>query len=113
MAFIPERNYLEETLVTGYNLNLGPNEWDSSDVSMYNNFSVQIIYTAAGGSNVLSLQQSNDGANWDDIENSTVDIPVGSGSTTLDRSVFTGKYLRVNLTAGTSGSLTLKTLHKR
>jgi hypothetical protein len=113
MAFLPERNYLEETLVTGYNLSLGPNEWDSSDVSMYNNFSVQIVFTAAGGVNTLNLQQSIDGFNWDDIENSTVNLPIGTGSTTLDRSVFTGKYLRVNLTAGTSGSLTLKTLHKR
>lgn len=113
MTFLPERNYLEETLVTGYDLSLGPNDWDSSDVSRYNNFSVQIVFSGVGGTNTLSLLQSNDGLNWDDIENSTVDLPVGTGSTTLDRSVFTGKYLRVNLSATTSGSLTLKTLYKR
>lgn len=113
MTFLPERNFIEETLVSGYDLILGPTDWDSAEVSRYTNFSVQIIYSGASGDNNLMLKQSNDGVNFDDIENSTVVLPTGSGSTTLDRTVFTGKYLRVSLTVSTSGSLTIKTLFKR
>ena len=113
MAFLPERNFLEESLVSGYNLLGGPNEWSSSDVSRYNNFSTQIIFSGTGGENILLLEQSNDGTNWDEIENSTVILPTGSGSTTLDRTVFTGKYLRAALTVSGSGNLTIKAIFKR
>ena len=113
MAFLPERNFLEETLVTNYNLSSGTTSWSSSEVSRYTSFSIQIVYSSTAGINELLLEQSNDGTSWDEVDNSIVTLPIGSGSVTLDRSVFTGKYLRLRVTAVSSGLVTIKTMFKR
>ncbi len=113
MAFLPERNFLEEILVTNYSLSGGVASWSSSEVSKYNSFSIQVVYSSTAGINELLLEQSNDGTSWDEIDNSIIALPVGSGSVTLDRSVFTGKYLRLRLTAVSSGLITIKTMFKR
>lgn len=113
MAFLPERNFFEETLVTGYNLSSGVADWTSSDVSRYISFSIQVEHTSILGTTVLLVEQSVDGTTWDTLTNSTVTIPNGTGSFTLERSVFTGKNIRVRLTFADQGTLTIKTIYKR
>ena len=40
-------------------------------------------------------------------------IPVGSGNFIIDKTLFTGKYIRVDITTITSGILTIILLTKR
>ena len=92
MAFLPEKTYLEETLVNNYNLSAGPASFVSSDISKYITFSIHFICTNILGFNNFILEQSNDNLNWaflsDDIE-----IIEGNSNFIIDKNNFTGKYL--------------------
>ena len=44
MAFLPERNFLEETLVSNYDLSNGPTGFTTSDISEFNTLSLQFIF---------------------------------------------------------------------
>jgi len=112
MAFLPERNFLEETLLSSYDLTNGVTAVTSSDISEFNSFSLQFNYSNISGSNLFTLEQSNDNLNWSNLSEEFM-IPVGSGNFIIDKTLFTGKYIRVDITTITSGVLTIILLTKR
>ena len=112
MAFLPERNFLEETLVSNYDLSNGPTGFTTSDISEFNTLSLQFIYTSVAGTNVFVLEQSNDNTNWSDLSEEYA-IPVGAGNFIIDKGTFSGKYVKINVTSTTSGNLTIISLAKR
>ena len=112
MAFLPERNFLEETLVSNYDLSNGPTGFTTSDISEFNTLSLQFIYSSVAGSNLFTLEQSNDNTNWSDLSEEFM-VPVGGGNFIIDKGVFSGKYVKVNITTTTSGNLSIVSLAKR
>ena len=79
MAFLPERNFLEETLVSNYDLSNGTSGFTTSDISEFNTLSLQFIYSSVAGSNLFTLEQSNDNTNWSDLSEEFM-VPVGGGN---------------------------------
>jgi hypothetical protein len=112
MAFLPERNFLEETLVSNYDLSNGPTGFTTSDISEFNTLSLQFIYTDVTGTNLFVLEQSNDNTNWSELSE-TYSLPVGGGNFIIDKGTFSGKYLKIEITTTTSGNLTIISLTKR
>lgn len=112
MAFLPQRNYKEETLVSNYDLSSGLSAFTSSDLSEFNTLSVQFIYSTVVGSNIFNLEQSNDSTNWSDLSEN-YELPVSDGNFIIDKGTFSGKYVRVSITSSGEGTLTLKVLAKK
>ena len=112
MAFLPERNFFEEDLASSYDLSTGVATFASSEISKFTTISVQFIYASVDGSNVFVIEQSNDNTNWSELSQE-FELPVGSGNVMVDKGRFSGKYIRVNLTSVSSGTLTIKLLAKR
>ena len=116
MAFLPVSNFLEETLLSSYNVSGGATAASSSDCVEFNRFSLQIIYASIVGESSFILEQSNDGTVWDEVDSIDYSIPRGTGSFTLDKQYFSGKNLRINLSTsgtGNSGTVTAKLVMKR
>lgn len=112
MAFLPQRTFLEETIVSNYNLSNGVTSFTSSDISKYLTFSLQFTYTNVLGDNEFILEQSNDSLNWSDLSEFYT-IPLGSGNFIIDKNTFSGKYLRINFNTSSIGILTINLLAKR
>lgn len=112
MAFLPERNFLEETLVSNYDLSNGPTGFTTSDISEFNTLSLQFVYTNVAGTNVFVLEQSNDNTNWSDLSEEYA-LPVGDGNFIIDKGTFSGKYVKIDVTSTSSGNLTIISLAKR
>jgi len=112
MAFLPQRTYLEETLVKNYDLSNGITAFTSSDISQYITTSLQVVYTSIQGSTVFVLEQSNDNLNWSEISEE-YEFPVGGGNFMIDKGTFSGKYLRVNLKITGNGIVSIYLLAKR
>lgn len=113
MAFLPEDNFFEEELATAYDLTTGLTTFTSSDISAYSVISIQFIYANIDGSNLFVIEQSTEGNNFWSNVSPQYEIPVGNGNFIIDKSVFTGKYIRVDLQSTSSGELTIKLLAKR
>lgn len=112
MAFLPEKNFLEQTLISGYSLSNGVTAFTSSDISKYMTISLQFQCSSINGDTEFCLEQSNDSTNWSLLSDEYV-IPIGSGNFIIDKGTFSGKYLRVNLKLVGTGNLTIKLLAKR
>lgn len=112
MAFLPEKTYFEETLVSGYSLSNGATAFTSSDVSKYITLSIQFIYSNSNGDNEMVIEQSNDSINWSELSES-YRLPVGSGNFIIDKNTFSGKHIRISFKTVGSGSITIKILSKR
>lgn len=112
MAFLPERNFLEETLASNYDLSNGATGFTTSDISEFNTLSLQFVYGSVAGSNLFTLEQSNDNTNWSDLSEEFM-IPVGGGNFIIDKGVFSGKYVKINITTTTSGNLSIISLAKK
>ena len=112
MAFLPEKNVFEETLATAYDLSLGSTIFSSSDISKFNIISLQFIYNNVNGSNEFIIEQSNDNTNWSEL-GIKYDIPLGNGNFIIDKTTFTGKYIRISLLNSELGTLTIELLAKR
>ena len=112
MAFLPERNYLEETIATNYDLSTGVTGFTTSDISEFNTLSIQFIYDGVTGSNLFTLEQSNDNTNWSELSEEFM-VPVGGGNFIIDKGTFSGKYVKIDITTVTTGNLTIKSLAKR
>lgn len=112
MAFLPEKNYLEETIFSNYDLSLGTTAFTTSDLSRFKTFSIQFIYSGTNSNNLFKLEQSNDNTNWSDLSEE-YEIPVGTGNWVIDKINFSGKYIRTNISIVSSGYLTAKLLAKR
>lgn len=112
MAFLPEKNFLEETLTSGYSLSNGVTAFTSSDISRYLTTSIQFIYSTTNGENEFCLEQSNDSTNWSLLSDEYI-IPIGSGNFIIDKGTFSGKHLRVNFKKVGTGTITIKLLSKR
>lgn len=112
MAFLPERTYLEETLVNSYDLSNGISAFTSSDISQYITTSLQFVYNGVAGSNVFTIEQSNDNINWSNLSEE-YELPVSTGNLIIDKGSFSGKYIRVNITTVGTGTLSVYLLAKR
>ena len=112
MAFLPEKNFLEQTLISGYSLSNGVTAFTSSDISKYMTISLQFQYSSVNGDTEFCLEQSNDNTNWSLLSDEYI-IPIGSGNFVIDKGTFSGKYLRVNFKLVGTGNLTIKLLAKR
>jgi hypothetical protein len=113
MAFLPERNYIEETLASSYNLGSGPDNFQSSDISRYTIISFQVIASGINGINRFRLEQSSNGTSWVPLKDITYELETGSGTLIIEKSAFSGKYVRFNLTDADSGTLTVLLICKR
>lgn len=112
MAFLPERNYIEETLANNYDLSSGLSAFTSSDVSKYITISLQFIYSNTKGDNDFLLEQSNDATNWSNLSE-FYSLPIGNGNFIIDKNTFSGKHIRVNFNTTSSGNLTINLIAKR
>jgi len=112
MAFLPERNSFEEDLASSYDLSTGVTQFVSSDIAKFTTISLHFIFSNITGSNVFTLEQSNDGTNWSELT-TDYELPINTGNFILDKGRFSGKYVRVNLSSTTAGTLTIKLLAKR
>lgn len=91
MAFIGSI-YFEETLVTNYDLSNGVSGFTSSNLIQFSNVSIQISHVNVSDQPLICVDQSHDNINWDCIYEEL--LPVGTDSLTVERTNFTGKYLR-------------------
>lgn len=112
MAFLPEKTYIEETIANAYSLSSGPTSFQSSDLSRFTNFSIQFTCTSINGDTDFVIDQSNDGTVWS-VLSEEYEIPLGSSNFVIDKSLFTGKYIRVHIKNTGSGTLTIKLIAKR
>jgi len=112
MAFLPQRTFLDETIVLNYNLTNGLTSFTTSDISKYLTMSLQFTYTNIIGDNEFILEQSNDSINWGNLSE-IYTLPLGSGNFIIDKNTFSGKHIRINLLNVDSGTLTIKLLAKR
>ena len=112
MAYIPELLATEEVLASAYDLSTGKSAFVSTDLSDYNKINLQFSYANVNGENVFVVEQSNDNINWIAISEE-YDFINGSGTFAIDKSQFTSKYVRVDLTKATAGALTINLLAKR
>lgn len=113
MAFLPERNYVEQTLVSNYPLSSGSSAFTSNDISRYKIISFQLIATSITGINKFVLEQSSDGINWVSLKDNTYEIGSGGGTLIIEKSNFSGKYVRFRFTETDSGSVTIYLISKR
>jgi hypothetical protein len=112
MAFLPEKTYLDEILITNYDLSNGITSFTTSDVSKYITVSIQFIYSGVNGDNQFKLEQSNDSINWSDLSE-IYSLPLGTGNFVIDKTTFSGKHIKVSLILINTGFLTIKLLAKR
>jgi hypothetical protein len=112
MAFLPEKTYIEETIANAYTLVSGPASFQSSDLSRFTNFSLHFTCTSIAGDTDFVLDQSNDGSSWAALSEE-YQIPIGSSNFVIDKSLFTGKYVRVHVKNTGTGDLTIKLVAKR
>lgn len=113
MAFLPQRNFVEDILANNYNLNNGTTAFTSTNIAEYNTFSIQVNTTGLSGSNRFVLEQSNDGSNWIPINEDIYVLDLGSGSLSIQKTNFSGKYLRVRLLDAGNGTITIILISKR
>lgn len=113
MAFLPERNYIEETLVNNYSLNSGPDTFQSSDISRYSIISFQVITTSINGINRFRLEQSSNGTSWVPLKDVSYELETGAGSLVIEKSAFSGKYVRFNIIDADSGTINVLLVCKR
>lgn len=113
MAFLPQRNYKEQTLANSYNLSNGITAFTSDNIAEFNKISLQINTTGLTGSNSFKLEQSSDNFNWTPFNDNTYVLDLGSGSLVIQKNDFSGKYIRVNLNDATNGTLSIFLIAKR
>ena len=113
MAFLPQRNYVEDTLVNSYNLNNGLTAFTSSNIADYNTISIQINANGLSGSNRFILEQSNDNSNWIALNSDIYVLDNGTGTLSIQKSNFAAKYLRVRLLDAGNGTITIILISKR
>jgi len=113
MAFLPERNYVEQTLASSYSLSSGTSAFTSNDISRYKVISFQVVANSITGVNKFVLEQSSDGTNWVSMKDNTYELNTGGGSFIIEKSNFSGKYVRFRLTDTDSGSISIYLISKR
>ena len=112
MAFLPEKTYIEEIIANSYNLTSGPTNFQSSDLSRFMSFSLHFGCNDILGDTAFCIEQSNDGTNWATLSDN-YELDEGDTNFIIDKSYFTGKYLRVCIISASSGTLTIKLISKR
>ena len=112
MAYIPELTALEEALASSYDLSNGDTTFTSSDIGDYSKINLQFEYSNISGENTFVIEQSVDNINWTEISE-VYDFINGSGNFMIDKSEFTAKYVRVNVSTATSGVITITLLAKK
>ena len=98
MSFLPSRTVFEEKLVDNHYISGATEYYVSGNIFDMSVLSIQIVTTEFNPDSIVEvgLEQSNDGINFDEIDNSTITLII-NGSTTIERSNFSGKFLRVKL----------------
>ncbi len=94
MAFIGAQ-YFEETLVTNYDLSNGISAFTSSNLIQFRDASIQISHVNVNDQPLICVDHSHDNTNWDCIYEEL--LPVGTDSLTIERTNFTGKFLRFRI----------------
>lgn len=112
MAYIPELTSFEETLINAYDLSNGPANFTSSNISQYRTFSLQFVGTNLEDSDFF-IEQSNNGTDWDEIPNGFIMLQPNQSAFTVERTNFTGKYLRIRFTDTTTGILSAYLIAKK
>ena len=112
MAFLPEKTYIEEVIANAYDLSDGPSNFQSADLSRFLNFSLHFDCSLIDGTNTFCIEQSNTGSAWS-ILSENYELSPGSSNFIIDKSIFTGKYIRVCLTTADAGILTIMLIAKR
>lgn len=113
MAFLPERNHKEYTLATNYDLGNGVSAFTSVDISRFTIISFQIVANGVTGTNRFQLEQSADGSNWVPLKDIIYELSSGGGSLVIEKSAFSGKYVRLDLTDADSGNIDIYLTCKR
>lgn len=113
MAFLPERNHKEYTLATSYNLSNGASAFTSVDISRFTIISFQIVANSVTGVNTFQLEQSADGTNWVPLKDIIYELSSGGGSLVIEKSAFSGKYVRLDLIDTDSGTISIFLTCKR
>lgn len=113
MAFLPERNYIQETLALNYSLGSGTNSFTSSDISKFTIISFQINTSSITGVNRFKLEQSSDNSKWVPLKDIIYELDLGAGSLVIEKSFFSGSYVRLRLTDTSSGTITVLLTCKR
>lgn len=84
------------------------------DMIPYEGCSIQVIWSGCAGAtgfkSVLLVQQSNDGATWDDISALTENVTTESGSVTFEHNQFEAAFVALKVTPGAT-ALSAGTLH--
>jgi hypothetical protein len=112
MAFLPERNFFEETIISSYDFSSGVTDFISSDLSNFITISIQFVYFNIAGENTFRLLQGNDGVNWSYLSEE-FDMPLGSGNFSIDKFYFSSKFIKIEFITVDSGTLSIKLLAKR
>lgn len=94
MAFIGAQ-YFEETLVTNYDLSNGVSGWTSSNLIQFRDASIQISHVSVDNQPFICIEHSHDNSSWDCIYEEL--LPFGTDSLTIERTNFTGKFLRFKI----------------
>lgn len=112
MAFLPEKTFLEETLISAYDLSTGNGTFVSADLSKFTTFSLHFAGTDIAGGNSFELDQGNDNTNWSELA-TDVELPIGTSNFIIDKQNFSSKYVRINFVTTTSGTITCTLIAKR
>ena len=113
MAFLPQRNYVEQTLASSYNLSTGITAFTSDNIAEYNKISFQISVVGASGTNRFEIEQSSDNTTWVPVNDTTYVLDSGGGDILIQKNDFSGKYVRINLLDAGNGTLTIILIAKR
>lgn len=112
MAFLPEKTYLEETLISAYDLSTGVSTFTSSDLAKFSSISMHFSSTGVGGSNSFVIEQSGDSTNWSTLLDNS-ELPAGDSNFVIDKAFFSGKLIRVQLVTNETGTLNCTLIAKR
>jgi len=113
MAFLPERNYVKETLASNYSLGSGTSSFTSSEISRYTIISFQVIASSITGVNRFKVEQSFNGTDWNPMKDIVYELDAGGGSLVIEKSMFSGSYARLRLTEVNSGNISVFLTCKR
>ena len=114
MAYIPILDIFEETLATNYDLSLGTTSFVAAeDVAIYTLVSIQAVGANIVGNNQFVLEQSNDGTNYDEIQDAGFTLNNQTSQVTTEKINFSGKYLRVRIATANSGTVSLYLVAKK
>ena len=104
-----------QIIIQDYDVTLGSTGFISTEISNFSILAVQFSWNLSSiGTCTLKIQQSINGTDYDDIINSEFTIASNTGSITVERNTFTGKFCRIDVdVTGSIGTISAELLAKR